>query len=231
MLLLSGGEKGLVCGFVAEGLRGVLELGRVVGGDLDQGRAGVGVVLEFQQDRGLVQGQLVLVESGGDGLGFGDREALLHGVGLGAGALGDRCGGDALERELRPRGGAVREREFGALVVLDDLLHDPVGGRLVAFDDVDGDGGDSGFAGGEGAALSGADDDGAVLVAAGEDRGDDAVLADRRDEVLGDRGAGSDVRLDHEGGRVDVLNGSGGDGHDDFSLIGVRSSRRRVPWF
>ncbi|PPH07167.1 hypothetical protein C5C36_17185, partial [Rathayibacter sp. AY1G1] len=61
-------------GLVAEGLRGVLEPGRVVYGDLDQGRAGVGVVLELQQHRRLVQGQLVLVQNGRDGRGLRDRE-------------------------------------------------------------------------------------------------------------------------------------------------------------
>ncbi len=39
VFLLDGGEAGLFRGVVAEALRGVLELGQVGGGDLDQVRA------------------------------------------------------------------------------------------------------------------------------------------------------------------------------------------------
>jgi hypothetical protein len=69
--------------------------------------------------------------------------------------LGDRRGAQALELQLRERDRALRVRERQALVVLDELLHDPLGGGLVALDGVNGHRRQTDLSHGERAALSG----------------------------------------------------------------------------
>lgn len=137
-----------------------------------------------------------------------DGEGGLHVLGLGAETAGDGGHGHSLERELLERGDAVAAGERFALVIFDELLDDAFGGGFVGVDDVDGDRAQSCLAGGEGAALTGAHQDVAVLVASGQNGRENAVLADRPHELGRDGCAGAHVRLDDEGLGVDLLDGA-----------------------
>ncbi len=98
------------------------------------------------------------------------------------------------------------------MVVLDELLHDPVRGGVVGVDDVDGDRGHGRLARAEGAALSGAHEHAAVRVASGDDGHDDPVLPDAAHEVAVEVRGGAHVLLDDERVRVEVLDDHAGAG-------------------
>ncbi len=139
-------------------------------------------------------------------------QGRLDGGGLGTRALGNRRGGEPGEFELLERDRAVRVGQRLAVVVLDELLHDPLGGGLVALDDVDGDRGQADLSRGEGAALSGPDEHAALRVAASTDRRQDAVRPDALHELPVEVRAGAHVLLDDERVRGQVLDDPDGTG-------------------
>ncbi len=181
-------------------------------GGLDERRPGLLVVVELDESGGLVEGQLVLGHRVGRGGRVCHLQGGLDGRRLGAGALGDRRRAQPLELQLLERDRAVRVGERQALVVLDELLHDPLGGGLVAVDDVDGDRSQADLSRGEGAALSGPDEHAALRVAASTDRRQDAVRPDALHELPVEVRAGAHVLLDDERVRVQVLNDPDGTG-------------------
>ncbi len=126
--------------------------------------------------------------------------------------LGNRRGGEPGEFELLERDRAVRVGQRQALVVLHELLHDPLGGGLVALDDVDGDRGQADLSRGERAALSRPDEHAALRVAASTDRRQDAVRPDALHELPVEVRAGAHVLLDDERVRVQVLDDPDGTG-------------------
>ncbi len=179
---------------------------------LDEARLDLRVLVEFDERGGLVEGQLVVGERRGRGGRVRDRERLLDGPRPGARALGDRRGAQPLELQLLERDRALRVRERQALVVLDELLHDPLGGGLVAVDDVDGDHGQAELSRGEGAALSGPDEHAALRVAASTDRRQDAIRLDALHELPVEVRTGAHVLLEDERVRVQVLDDPDGTG-------------------
>nr|WP_054146467.1 hypothetical protein [Frigoribacterium sp. RIT-PI-h] len=210
-----GGAGGDRCGagaIVAGALHGVVELcGALarVGGQFGQD---LGVVLELDQHSGLIEGEVVQVRRLRDGGALGHGEALLHLGRLGAGAASDGGGAHPVEAQLLERGDPLGLLHTLALVVLDQLLDDARCGVVVPVDDVRGDRGDACLAGGEGAALTGPDAHAALVIATGEDRHENAVRLDRRDELLIDRHVQTHVLLDLDHGGVDVLDGACGSG-------------------
>ncbi|OUD94618.1 hypothetical protein CMMCAS04_05555 [Clavibacter michiganensis subsp. michiganensis] len=179
---------------------------------LDEASLDLGEIVELDERGGLVEGQLVVGERRGRGGRVRDRERLLDGPRPGARALGDRRGAQALELQLLERDRALRVRERQALVVLDELLHDPLGGGLVPLDDVNGHRRQTDLSRGKGAALSGPDKHTALAVAASTDRREDAIRLDALYELPVEVRAGAHVLLEDERVRVQVLDDPGGTG-------------------
>jgi len=74
----------------------------------------------------------------------------------------------------------------------------------------------SGLTSGEGAALTGSHDDVALVVAAGEDRRQDAICLDTGHALAAQLSFGAHVRFNNDQVRVNVLDGAdiyGGDSH------------------
>ncbi|MDR7110880.1 hypothetical protein J2X03_000736 [Microbacterium trichothecenolyticum] len=198
------------------------EVPRIRSRDLRQFRHGVGVGVELQQDRRLIQRQPALTDRVGGGGVLGDGEAGLDPVAFGAGALGDRGRGEAFQFEGTPGLDAVGVGERFALVVLDQLLHDPPRRVVIAgVDDVHGHGGDAGFAGGEGAALPGTDVHSPAGVPPRQQRREHPNLPDAVHEPCIHGCGCADVGLDDERVGVDVLDGAGGGGDDGHVLLPV----------
>jgi hypothetical protein len=186
----------------------VRELAAVVGRGVDQLRHGLVVALELDERCRLIEGEGVVDDGRRCGAVFCDRQTGLDRRCLHARPLGDHGGRHAFERELLVCGRQLGVGDVLAVLVLHDLLHDAVDRRLVGLDDVGRDRRQSGLSCGEGAALTGAHDDVALSVAAGEDRRQDAVLLDAGHELAGEVRFGTHVRLDDDDVGVDVLDGA-----------------------
>ena len=150
------------------------------------------------------------------GAALGHGKTCFDGRGIHPGALSDHGRRHTFERELlvcqcKPGVGNAL-----AVLVLHDLLHDAVEGRLVGLNNVGRDRRQSGLARCKGSTLTGAHDDVALCVASGENRRQHVVLLNASHELARKMDLGAHIRLDHDEVRVDVLHGAewgGGVGH------------------
>jgi len=193
----------------------VLEVLRAVARCAQETIDSVRVVLELGEGFGLAEVELARVQrvERGGRLGGGSG-GVDHVSGHGQ-LLGDLGGRHARVEHLLDGAGALPVGQVLAPVVGDHLLDDPldrrgVGVSIVGRDDVDRDAGQPDLARSEGSALTLADQGAALGVADRDDRDDDAVLAQARQELLVQLHLVADVVFELQGLRVDVLDGRDG---------------------
>ena len=179
------------------------------------------VVLELPQCRGLSQAELPGLQRVQSGRGLGHGGSGVDRVAVYRQRLGHPRGRDTGQQHLVDAAGPLSVGECCAVVVGDDLLGDPrrggrLGVRLRHVEHIDRDAGQSGFAGGEGAALPIADFH-AGFGAHGGDGLQHTVLADAGDELRLQSRFVADVFADQQSGGVEMFQGSG---HDHLSVSG-----------
>ncbi|QJY44414.1 hypothetical protein HOP40_20710 [Pseudonocardia broussonetiae] len=193
-------------------LRGLL--GRGHGERLDRLDIRSVRTVELGDDRDLVQGEVVALHRRGGELAARDRGGLLHSGGRDVGAAGDLAGGQPEVEQLLVRPDLVDLAGPGAVLVLLELINDPVDhlGTVIGVRVVAGSAGldqhrDSRAAGldrGEGAALALAHHQRALAVAADDDRFPDTTVGDRAQERAVQRDVAAHVRADDQRPRIDM---------------------------